>query len=153
MLIKPPDVCEGKLTIELVPATCWYSNVRSEVSGRKWSEIRKRQYRIARHRCEVCDGTGPRHPVECHEVWEFDDEEKIQKLLRMVALCPACHEVKHIGLAEVKGRYAQALQHLMTVNGWAEAEAEAYADWSFAVWEERSDHEWVLDISHLESLS
>lgn len=38
-------------------------------------------------------------PVECHEVWDYDDDRKIQRLERRVALCPACHEVKHAGLA------------------------------------------------------
>jgi len=32
-----------------------------------------------------------------------DDEGKVQRLERLVALCPACHEVKHAGLASTWG--------------------------------------------------
>ena len=58
-----------KLTIELVPKTAWYKNVRSEVSKDRWDELRKECYRNANYKCEVCGGTGPKWPVECHEIW------------------------------------------------------------------------------------
>ena len=43
-----------KLTIELVPATCWQTNVRSVVKKSEWDKIRKRVYKEAGHKCEVC---------------------------------------------------------------------------------------------------
>jgi len=33
---------EQKLTIELVPQTCWFSNVRSEVTSQMWDLLKKR---------------------------------------------------------------------------------------------------------------
>lgn len=59
-----------RLTIELVPKTCWFSNVRDRVSRQDWDRIRSQVYEQADRRCEVCGGRGSRHPVECHEVWE-----------------------------------------------------------------------------------
>lgn len=138
-----------KLTIELVPKTCWFSNVRSEVSRAEWDTIRRRVYREADYICEICDGQGDAHPVECHEVWEYDDEAKIQKLVRMIALCSACHEVKHIGFATVRRRCKEALRHLAEVNDWTAEEAEEYVEQAFEEWEERSRHQWQLDISAL----
>ena len=40
-----------------------------------------------------------------HEVWDYDDARRVQRLVRLIALCPACHEVKHLGLAAKRGRH------------------------------------------------
>ena len=103
---------ENRLTIELVPQTCWFSNVRLEVGTAEWDRLRKLASDAAEDRCEVCGGRGPRWPVECHEIWEYDDEQHTQTLLGLTALCPACHEVKHIGLANIKGQGNIAARHL-----------------------------------------
>ena len=142
---------EPLLTVELVPSTSWFTNVRSLLPEGEWDLVRRAVYRRARYRCEVCGGQGEAHPVECHEVWAYDDERHIQRLEGLVALCPACHRVKHLGLASVNGRYDEALQHLASVNGWTLAEAERYAGAAFAQWEERSRHPWKVDLGALES--
>jgi hypothetical protein len=138
-----------KLTIELVPETCWFSNVRSEVSPEEWDRIRKDVYEKAGHRCQVCGGVGPKHPVECHEIWEYDDKARTQRLASLIALCPSCHEVKHIGLAQVKGNERRARSHLATVNGWSTDYAADYIRDAFETWRERSRRKWKLDISYL----
>jgi hypothetical protein len=138
-----------RLTIELVPRTCWFSNVRDRVSREDWDRIRKQVYERAGHRCEVCGGRGSKHPVECHEVWEYDETTGVQRLVRMVALCPACHEVKHVGLANIKGRGEIAAAHLAEVNGWTPQVAAVYIDQAFDVWIERSDRTCALDVSAL----
>jgi hypothetical protein len=138
-----------RLTIELVPRTCWFSNVRDRVSREDWDRIRKQVYEHAGRRCEVCGGRGSGHPVECHEVWEYEEATGVQRLVRMVALCPGCHEVKHIGLAGIKGRGEIAAAHLSEVNGWTPQVAAVYIDQAFDVWIERSDRTWSLDVSAL----
>jgi transposase-like protein len=145
--LPPPS-----LTIELVPQTCWYSNVRSHVSKEDWDKLRQRTYSLANNRCEVCGGIGPQHPVECHEVWHYDDEQHIQKLVRLIALCPSCHEVKHMGYANTQGRGQIAQRHLAKVNGWTPEQTKVYVKECFQLWEQRSQHEWRLDISYLEQL-
>jgi hypothetical protein len=138
-----------RLTIELVPRTCWFSNVRDRVSREDWDRMRKQVYEHAGRRCEVCGGRGSRHPVECHEVWEYDETTAVQRLVRMVALCPACHEVKHMGLAGIKGRGEIAAAHLAEVNGWTAQVSAGYIDQAFDVWKERSARTWSLDVSAL----
>lgn len=140
---------EPRLTIELVPQTCWFSNVRDQVPPRDWDRIRRQVYENAGRRCEVCGGRGPRHPVECHEVWEYDEAAGVQRLVRMIALCPACHEVKHIGLAGIRGRADLAREHLAQVNGWSSGVADQYIEEAFATWRSRSARPWSLDISSL----
>ena len=138
-----------KLTVELVPKTAWYSNVRSNVPKSQWDIIRRAVYKKAGYMCEVGGGKGTKHPVECHEVWEYNDDTKIQKLTRMIALCPACHNVKHLGRARAIGLFEVAIGQLMKVNEWSRAEAIAYTKKVFEQWQERSKIKWKLDLKEL----
>ena len=139
-----------RLSIELVPETCWMSNVRSCVTSADWDTLRRECYKSANHTCEICGGRGTDHPVECHEVWSYSMKTKTQKLERLIALCPTCHEVKHIGLAEMNGRHQIALAHLIIVNGWGMAELKAHYEESFTEWKARSQFQWKLDLSFLD---
>jgi hypothetical protein len=138
-----------RLEVELVPEPCWWSNVRSLATREQWDVMRRRVYQAAHWRCELCGGRGPEHPVECHEMWAYDDTTATQQLVRLLALWPACHEVKHLGLACVNGREHQALAHLARVNGWPWEFAAAHAQTAFALWHARSQHPWRLDLRGL----
>lgn len=142
----------GLLTVELVPRTSWFANVRSHVPAAEWERLKKLTFGRAGYRCEVCGGRGRKWPVECHEVFSYDDARRVQKLERLVALCPGCHEVKHIGLAGVRGRRREAVAHLARVNGWTRDDAELYLEACFETWHRRSNHEWTLDLTHLTEL-
>jgi hypothetical protein len=144
--VKPKQI----LTIELVPETCWFSNVRSEVSDEDWDKLKQVTFDKAGRLCEICGGRGPKWPVECHEVWNYDDAKHIQTLLSLIALCPSCHEVKHRGLANVKGRGDIADLHLAKVNRWTMPKTKQYVEDQFQVWKKRSQYEWELDVSWLE---
>jgi len=143
-----------KLTIELVPKTSWYSNVRSNVKPAEWDRIRKKCYAAANNKCELCNDVGTnqgvRHAVECHEIWHYDDDTKKQTLTGLIALCPRCHKTKHPGLANIKGEMEIVIRQLMVVNKMERDAAEDYIRESFDVWRERSEHDWELDISFLE---
>ena len=141
-----------RLTVELVPSSCWFSNLRSELSKDEWDALRLPLFEKAGYRCEVCGqrgGEGKAHRVECHEVWEYDDERHVQRLAGLMVLCPACHEAKHIGYAATVGRAGQARAHLARVNGWTMEMVELYLEAQFEQWSRRSQHEWSLDISWL----
>lgn len=135
------------LEIELVPHTSWYSNVRSNVSKEDWDTIRKEVYRRADYTCEICGGKGHNHPVEAHEVWYFDKTSRMQVLEEIQALCPNCHMVKHIGLAEKRGHYGKAIRHFMKVNGVNLRKANKYVEEAYSRWRELNKvEEWTLDI-------
>jgi len=139
-----------KLTIELVPQTSWYNNVRSNVTPAEWDVLRKESYKKAGYKCECCGGVGPTHPVECHEIWEYDDEAFTQTLTGLISLCPSCHQVKHIGLARIKGNYQKALKHLAEVNGITEEEVDEYVEECFKTWQERSQNKYTVDTTILD---
>ena len=138
-----------KLQIELVPKSCWWANVRSNVTGKQWDNIRKPVYQRANFLCEICGGKGTKHPVECHEVWIYDDTTLIQRLGYFQSLCPLCHEVKHIGLAKIRGNARRAFNRFMEINELDENIANQIENAVFKQWKMRSKKQWKLNIEHL----
>lgn len=141
-----------RLNIELVPASSWYTNVRSNVSERTWLAIARTTFSLARNRCQICDGVGPRHPVECHEQWAYDDTLRLQTLLGTIALCPRCHEVKHIGRAIALGGAERAVEWLCHVNGLSPANALTEVRSALALHAQRSLAHYHLDLTHLSAV-
>lgn len=139
---------EFKLTIELVPATSWYNNIRNAISKSAWNTIRKKVYAEYAYKCGICNTSGVIH---CHEKWEYDDKKYVQKLIGFIALCPLCHWVKHIGLAGIRARerkldFEQIIQHFMKVNSCDRKTFEEHRDDAFTKWQERSKHLWKVEI-------
>ncbi len=148
-------MAELKLTIELVPKTSWYDNVRSQVSKQEWDVIRKKCYQNAGNVCEICGDVGTnqgvKHKVEAHEIWSYDDTHHTQTLTGIIALCPNCHKVKHPGLAQIKGELNVVVSQLCHVNNIPYVEAIQYLHQSFEVWRQRSQHQWTVDTSFLDT--
>ena len=112
-----------KLNFELVPDSCWYSNLRSLLSPAQWDAVRKRAYARAGGRCMICGAPSKR--LDAHEEWEYDEVNAVQRLKRIVAVCPACHAVIHIGRTQLKGDARAAEEHFIKVNGCTYAQMRA----------------------------
>jgi len=125
------------------------NNVRTVLTAKQWNALRGKVADAAWNVCQICGGVGPNHPVECHEIWEYNEKTKIQRLAGMIALCPNCHLVKHFGFARVIGKEEQALKHFMKVNTLKKKEADAEISKAFEVWRKRSLIDWELDLSIL----
>ena len=136
-----------KLNFELVPDSCWYSNLRSELPKEVWDKIRKNAYARAGGRCMICGA--PTSRLEAHEQWEYDDEKGVQRLKNVVAVCRPCHEVIHIGRTQLMGREREASEHFMKVNGCTYAEYRAALGKANEIHRERSRREWKHDVSEL----
>lgn len=152
-LSKPASVSVGsepRLIVELVPSQCWGVNLHEILSRTDWDKLRRTCYDLAGNKCELCGGVGRRHPVEAHEVWAYDEQTHTQSLQRLIALCPSCHEVKHIGRAFAVGFGQRALSHLAMVNGWTKQKALEHKNAAMVQWKERSSHAWTTDLSWLE---
>lgn len=140
------------LFVDLVPSSCWFTNVRSCVDGRDWERLHRMVTNRAGRRCEAC-GRGPdreaRRWLEAHERWAYDDQTRIQALRRVICLCTDCHTVTHYGLATIKGKSDEAFKHLCKVTGLTPAEARYQIDAAFELWQERSRLDWELDLGIL----
>lgn len=137
-----------KLNFELVPDSCWYSNLRSELPKESWDKIRKKAYARAGGKCMICGA--PTTRLEAHEQWEYDDEKGVQKLINVIAVCRACHEVIHIGRTQLMGREREASEHFMKVNGCTYAEYRKALGEANEKHRDRSRREWQLDVSELD---
>lgn len=140
------------LFVDLIPRTCWFTNVRTCVSQQDWERLRRPIFRRAGHVCETCGAAEHRDTrrwLEAHERWHFDDRTGVQSLRRLISLCSPCHLTTHFGFANVTGRTDEALAHLRKVRGFTLAEALAHVHVAEDVWIERSARVWTLDLSVL----
>lgn len=84
-----------------------------------WDHVRTTNYARSGYRCVLCgeqntraaDGGSGRGPVDAHEVWSWsmpDDDPSvgigIQRLERIMTLCPACHACFHASNATTRAR-------------------------------------------------
>ena len=143
----------AKLEIEMIPVHCHYSNVRSALPKKEWDRIRKLSYKNAKYKCEICGDTGKNqgkyHAVECHEIWNYDYEKKIQKLDGLISLCPNCHLVKHFGRANALNLEDKAFEHLKKVNEWTDEEVIEHLAESYKILKKRNKHIWKLNLKVL----
>lgn len=139
-----------KILIELVPKTCWFTNVRSQVRKKDWDFLRKQAYAKYEHKCAICKR---KTRLEAHEIWHYNDKEKIQKLFDIVAVCNSCHQLYHIGFSSIIGNFDKSLGWLSKINGWSKQQSKEYIDIVFEIWHQRSRHKWNLDLSFLDNLN
>jgi len=147
-----------KLTIELVPATVWFSSLYQyyRKSGQldKWRKIKEELFKREGRKCWICGKEGVR--LEAHEFWEYDDVNHVQRLVAIHHLCSLCHKVKHIGFwcYTEEGRMLLAregltredlIEHFCKVNNCTREEFEEHEREAFRIWRERSLHEWKQD--------
>ena len=143
-----------KLTIELVPSSSWWNNLRKLLPRNQWDIIRKSAYATSGHRCAICSAHSR---LNCHEIWHYDDDNHIQRLEGFTALCDLCHHVKHIGLAGIlaeQGRldYEKVIEHFMKVNTCNREDFLEHRRQAFEIWASRSSHPWNVDFAEYEHL-
>jgi len=104
-----------KLEVEPVPISTWGISLSNRLPKEAWDVLRKKVYKAGGYRCQICGSTLP--PMHCHEVWKFNNKEKVQYLARLECICKICHDVKHFGRSQevYKKDYITVL-----VNHWCE---------------------------------
>lgn len=85
--------------------------------------------------------------MEAHERWSYDDKNKIQKLVRIVALCHQCHQSTHMGLAGIRGKEDEAIEHFKSVRGFTDKQLAEHRKCAGELHIKRSKTNWELDIS------
>ena len=143
------------LFVDLIPKSCWFTNVRSCICSSDWDKLRHYIYERVNYTCECCLTNTKENTMngylEAHERWEYDDVNKIQRLKRIVALCHQCHQSTHIGLATIKGKKAEATTHLQKVRNFTNIETNLHIKNAFSIWSERNKCNWNLDLSLIEN--
>ena len=103
-----------KLTIDLLPRGAWGNDFSKTLGKRDWDRLREACYERAGNRCEICGARDTE--LDAHEVWDFDIKRGTQTLTGIIALCSACHGVKHMRNSERIGYGESSKRHFMNVN-------------------------------------
>jgi hypothetical protein len=157
--VMNPD--ELKLTMELIPKPLWGQSL-AKLYKTQWGRLRVEAYSKAGHRCEICGGTGQGHTtwnpggLEAHEIWEYtiDGTNATQRLIRLIALCPKCHECKHMGRSfrvMPRERFLEVVEHFRRVNEMTQQEYESYVSWNMGRWQYQNTLNWSQDLSALDN--
>ncbi len=137
-----------ELHIELIPEGCWNINLSTNLKRNEWDKIRKKIYKKQSGKCHICN---EKSYLDAHEVWDYDEENHIQKLKDIVGVCKKCHNAIHFKRAQRTGFQDEAVKQLMKVNYWdisyvIDETVKAKEDY-----DRRSQiKDWTLDISMLE---
>ena len=153
-----PDPSE--LDWNLVPKTIWGSNLRTRLPKKDWDILRHETYPInaigKTYLCEWCNSSGllqqRKHPVECHEWWDYDDTEHIQKLEGLLCLCPLCHAECHYGRSKAVFSRTQLRvlhSHIKYLHCMDDEKLQEGIAHEFELWHKRSQHKWEQDLSWL----
>src|SRR5713101_1784022 len=104
-----------KLTIELVPRPCWHSNLHTSMPRATWDHLRRLVYTKYNYHCGICQASNVQ--MICHEIWQYDDEQHIQKIARF-----------------------------MRVNQCSREDYEAHEKEAWRLFAERNKHSWTTDL-------
>lgn len=125
------------LTIELMPKGAWGRDLSKTLPKKDWDKLRKYCYEKANYCCEICGAKDDN--LHAHEEWDFDLKEKTQTLKNIVALCSACHGVKHFRNSERIGYGENARKHFMRVNKCSELVFAGHLAQAEMLFEKRND--------------
>lgn len=149
-----PDAMDGPLLrLDMLPPSTWYSNLRTHATKGAWSGLAIPVAEAADYRCEICGHeqwlpSGKRRRPDCHELWRFELQygRPTQRLERLIALCPSCHETQHAGRAHLIGRMPDVYEHLGWINGWTVDEGRADFERAWERFDVIADSHFDLDL-------
>ncbi len=159
-----------------IPIAASSQNLWGVMSKDSWSHIRRSVYASSGHRCVICGGRGKgfiadaisqpeerRQTIEAHEVWDWSVPSMrtgigVQKLKKVLTLCPNCHAMFHeahfVRMARVNGLDAEVREAIekrrMLVNRVGhDALSSQLLTASNHLKSLASIDTWVVDLSHL----
>ena len=136
-----------KLAIEPRPASTWGVTLANLLPPSEWNEIRHRVYWEADYECVVCGSKNGK--LFCHEVWTFDDREKIQRLGGFECCCQLCSDVHHFGRSSQvypKDYQQKLITHWCKVNKKTRADFGEHLAEIRAINRKRANHYYIVKI-------
>ena len=130
----------------MIPKTSYFKNVRMLFSDSDWNLIRHHIYERVNNRCECCGCKRSKY-LDAHERWEFNNETKTQKLVRIIALCRLCHSATHYGHSKRTKNMDKINMHIKKINNYTDEELDNHIKDAYNLWKERNKVKWNLDFS------
>jgi len=153
---KGMPVPDMRLTIQLIPSSSFYQNLRNEL-GTRWPALSKKYRSFYNYTCQICNWKEDRKHkkyTNLHEIWAYDDDTGKQRLTGFTCVCPDCHAVHHWGRSQVVGRDMDYLTwHACKVNGCSSDVWESYVQEVRVEWQARSNRQWKIELGNWEELS
>ena len=145
-----------KLKIDLIPESSWCKNLRNHIGQTKWNKIGIESCERVKGLCEICGATETRR-LDCHEIFEYDEETKIQKLTGFMSLCRKCHQVIHFEntrLRATEGNFELEpfIEHFMKVNNCDRKTFDEHRTKALDIWRKRNKVEWSVDLGGFDAL-
>jgi len=143
-----------RLTIDLVPESCWYKSLRREMPRRAWDKHREMMLADQGSVCCHCGGTDR---LNCHEIWVYEDKASVQRLTGFQIVCGMCHHVTHFGMSQVLAAQGHldleaVVDHFLKVNGVDRKVFQFHLNEAFETWRQRSMRKWTTDLGEWASL-
>jgi hypothetical protein len=88
---------------------------------------------------------------DCHEQWAFvqRDGQRVQRLVRLVSLCPDCHQTQHVGRAIAVGLVDIVFKTMARVNEWTVEQTRRDIELARQNYDALSAVAWDLNLSVL----
>ncbi len=85
------------------PTECFGITFKNLLPVKEWDKIRREVYKREKHTCEFCKRNCFEHnfPIHAHEKWEYKHNSGTRKLVKIMAACPQCHAIQHIGRQKI----------------------------------------------------
>ncbi|MCL2369968.1 MAG: hypothetical protein FWC80_01890 [Firmicutes bacterium] len=103
-----------RLSVDLLPKGAWGNNLSKTLPKKDWDTLRQECYKRAKYNCQICGKETI--DLDAHEEWDFDIRTQTQTLKNIIALCSACHGVKHMRHSQLIGYGDNAKRHFLRVN-------------------------------------
>lgn len=82
-----------KLAVEMIPQSQHGSKLKSLLTADEWDEC-KRMVARRSNSCEICNGVGNQHAIECHEVWGYDYDFDVYAAVMEIVKQKFLHYIK-----------------------------------------------------------
>ena len=144
-----------KLTIQLIPRPLWGRSLAKLAPRNEWEKLRIQVFEWYDRRCGICRAGNP--TMICHEVWQYDDVNHVQRLADLMLVCEMCNRCIHFGqserlAAEGKLDLEMVMAHFCSVNGADRFELTMERSRAGKEWNERNKHEWTQDFGEYSDL-
>jgi len=138
--------------MDLVPQTSWGKSLYDLLPKTLWSKIREKEINKAGEKCSICAASASK--LFCHEIWDYDDNNHVQRLIGFRIVCAMCNSVMHFGrIQKLVGQgkvntetVEKVIDHFMHVNKCSKDDFIQHKKFSFSKWRERSKHAWNISV-------
>jgi len=101
------------IRFQFIPKQLRGRNLHNLLEPALWDIIRRKVYRESKLKCDICSWPDR---LECHEVWSFDLHHKVQRLVKLQALCEMCHATIHGRPSTMDDEYVDVMAHFSLAN-------------------------------------